>query len=272
MALPHTRSFVERAHRKPKPNPGWPGIVASIAPVLLLYACYTLVRWAVADRGPTLGLRHARAVLRFEDRIDIDVELRLQRFALPHEWLVKAANWYYVAGFLPVLVSCALLCAWRNPDAFHWWRHVFAISLLLALIGYATFPLTPPRLLPADAGFVDTLLRYGPRYYGDTSGASIFNGQGSLPSMVNLYAAMPSMHVAWSFVAGALFGSAWRSKRLAAVLAVLHGTGMAAAVTLTANHYVLDIVAGLAALGAAVIVTRSSWPVVGIASKRGQSA
>jgi hypothetical protein len=272
MALSQARSVVERAPRNPEPGPELPRIAISMAPVLALYVCYTLVRWAVADRGPVIGLRHAHELLHFEDRIDIDIELRLQRFALPHAWLIKAANWYYVAGFLPVLVSCAVLCAWRNAGAFHWWRQVFTISLLLALIGYATFPLTPPRMLPEGSGFVDTLLLYGPHYYGNASGSSIFNGHGSLPSLVNLYAAMPSMHVAWSFVAGALFGLAWRSKRLAAVLAALHAFGMATAVTLTANHYVLDIVVGLLVLTIAIAATRSSLPIVGRAPSREMNA
>jgi hypothetical protein len=263
MVLSQARPATERASRNPEPGPGLPRIAISMAPVLALYVCYTLVRWAAAKRGPVVGPRHAADLLRLERWLDIDFELRLQRIALPHAWVIKAANWYYVAGFLPVLVSCAVLCAWRNAGAFNWWRHVFTISLLLALIGYATFPLSPPRLLPVAEGFVDTLQVYGPHYYGNSHGESLFNAHGALPSLVNLYAAMPSMHVAWSFVAGVLFGLAWRSKRWAAVLAVVHSSCMAAAVVLTANHYVLDVLAGLLALGIAVMLTRSSLPIIG---------
>jgi hypothetical protein len=235
-----------------------------MAPVLGLYVLYTLVRFAVSKRGAVVGARHAAELLRLEGWLDIDFELRLQRFALPHSWLITAANWYYAAGFLPVLVACAILCAWRNPVAFRWWRHVFTISLLLALVGYAAFPLTPPRMLADKLGFVDTLLQYGPHYYGNESGSSIFNGGGSLPSLVNLYAAMPSMHVAWSFIAGALFGAAWRSRRLAIGLGVMHAFFMATAVVLTANHYVLDVLAGLLVLGIAIGLTKSSLPLVGL--------
>jgi membrane-associated phospholipid phosphatase len=74
---------------------------------------------------------------------------------------------------------------------------------------------------------------------------------------------MPSMHVAWSFVAGVLFGLAWRSKRWAAILAVVHSSCMAAAVVLTANHYVLDVLAGLLVLGISIGLTKSSVPMIG---------
>ena len=135
---------------------------------------------------------------------------------------------------------------------------------MIAFIGYATFPLSPPRLLPPSANFTDTLRLYGPHYYGNANGESIFNAYGALPSLVNEYAAMPSMHVAWSFVAGALFGSAFRSRHLAIALGSVHSFFMGTAVILTGNHYVLDVVAGLLALGVAMATTASSLPVIGL--------
>jgi hypothetical protein len=172
--------------------------------VAVLYVIYTAVRWLVADRGPKVGGEHARSLLEIEQKMGLDWELRVQQATVHHEWLVQAANNYYVYGFLPVLVFCTILGAWRAPAAFAWWRSVFAISLMLALVGFAAFPLTPPRLLPSSYGYVDTLLLYGPHYYGDATGSSLFNAYGSIPSVVNVYAAMPSMHIAWSIIAGAL--------------------------------------------------------------------
>src|SRR5215217_7528408 len=165
--------------------------------------------------------------------------------------LARAANWYYVAGFLPVLVLAAALAAWRAPAAFASLRRVFSVSLVLALVGFAVFPVAPPRLLGADRGFVDTLLAYGPRYYGDAHGSGVFNAGGRLPSLVNVYAAMPSMHVAWSAVAGALLAVAI-GRRWARALAVLHPAAMAFAVVVTGNHYVLDVLGGLLVLGLAI--------------------
>ncbi|MEA2597328.1 MAG: hypothetical protein QOF01_3797 [Thermomicrobiales bacterium] len=226
-------------------------IAAALSPVLLLYVLYTIVRWALTDRGPALGPRHASRLLHWETALGLDWERPVQAFGLRHDWLVRAANWYYVAGFLPVLVLAAALAAWRAPSAFASLRRVFSVSLILALVGFAAFPLAPPRLLPADHGFVDTLLHFGPRYYGDATGSSLFNLYGSIPSTVNVYAAMPSMHVAWSAVAGALLAVAI-GRRWARSLAVLHPAAMAFAVVVTGNHYVLDVVGGLFVLALAV--------------------
>jgi membrane-associated phospholipid phosphatase len=236
-------------------------VVAALSPVLLLYALYTFVRWALTDRGPSLGPRHADRLLAWETSLGLDWERPVQAFGLRHDWLVRAANWYYVAGFLPVLVLAAALAAWRAPVAFVSLRRVFSVSLILALVGFAVFPVSPPRLLGANRGFVDTLLAYGPRYYGDAHGSGVFNAGGRLPSLVNVYAAMPSMHVAWSALAGALLAVAI-GRRWAWLLAVVHPAAMAFAVVVTGNHYVLDVVGGVAVLGLAIAATasiRSPW-------------
>lgn len=232
-------------------------LLTGLAPVLLLYALYSTVRFMVAERGPDLGFVNARRLIDLEEQAGIAWERGVQSALLAHRWIVVGSNWYYVLGFLPVLIGCALLSAWRAGETFRHWRSIFSISLLIALAGYALFPLTPPRLLPDHFGFVDTLQRYGPRYYGDAGGDSLFNGYGSLPSMVNVYAAMPSMHVAWSVVAGVLLAAAFGNRRWAVVAAVLHPVLMGFAVIVTANHYLLDVVAGLLVLGLAMLIART---------------
>jgi hypothetical protein len=231
-------------------------LIVSLGPILVLYAVYSIVRYLVADRGPDLGLTNAVSLIDFEQRWGIDWEQGLQTASLPHHWFIRGANWYYVLGFLPMLVGGAIFGAWRAPAALMHWRLIFALSLLMAIVGYTLYPLTPPRLLPHGWGFVDTLTMYGPRYYGDHTGASLFNGFGALPNMVNVYAAMPSMHVAWSVIAGALIAASFHNRRCAVAIAILHPTLMAIAVIVTANHYLLDIVAGLAVLALAIGLTR----------------
>jgi hypothetical protein len=196
------------------------------------------------------------SLIRLESSLHLDWEYRLQHATLGHPWLVHVANYYYVFGFLPVLISCTILGAWRAPAAFAWWRSVFATSLLLALVGFAMFPLTPPRLLPPEYGFVDTLLVYGPHYYGDASGSSLFNAYGSIPSVVNVYAAMPSMHIAWSIIAGALVCAAFGLRWWTILLAVLHPMMMAYVVIVSGNHYVLDVVFGIFVLLVSVCLAR----------------
>jgi hypothetical protein len=238
-------------------RPGFGRILAGFAPVLALYILYTAVRWLVAGRGPRVGTEHALSLLRLESSLHLDWEYRLQQATLGHTWLVHLANYYYVFGFLPVLILCTVLGAWRAPTAFAWWRTVFAISLLLALVGFAIFPLTPPRLLPSQYGYLDTLLAYGPHYYGDSSGSSFFNAYGSIPSVVNVYAAMPSMHIAWSIIAGALLCAAFGMRRWTIPLAVLHPVLMAYVVIVSGNHYVLDVVFGIIVLVTSIFLARA---------------
>ena len=232
-------------------------IVAGFAPVLALYVLYTAVRWLVAGRGPRVGTEHAMSLLRLETSLHLDWEYRLQQATIGHTWLVHLANYYYVFGFLPVLIFCTIVGALRAPAAFAWWRTVFAISLLLALVGFAIFPLTPPRLLPPQYGYVDTLLNYGPHYYGDSSGSSLFNAYGSIPSVVNVYAAMPSMHIAWSIIAGALFCAAFGKRWWTIALAILHPLLMAYVVIVSGNHYVLDVVFGVIVLVTSIFLARA---------------
>lgn len=228
-------------------------IAVGMAPMLLLYVAYSVVRWLVRSRGPIDGIRNARDVLDLERRLGLDWERELQRVSLTHELLITGANWYYVAGFLPVILGLAALSAWRAPEAFRWWRRVFAVTLVMALVGFVLFPLAPPRMLPSSEGFVDTLVAYGPQYYGDHEGKSLFNGYGSFPSLVNVYAAMPSMHVAWSAIAGALLAASLPGRRLALVAGILHPLLMGVAVLVTANHYVLDVVIGVLVLGVGIL-------------------
>ena len=93
------------------------------------------------------------------------------------------------------------------------------------------FPVAPPRFMP---GFVDTMALYG------------FNVDGSAAGpLYNPYAAMPSLHVGWSLLAGiAMIAAArsWWLKAAGMALPVL----MTCAVIITGNHYLLDVIAGAA--------------------------
>jgi membrane-associated phospholipid phosphatase len=78
--------------------------------------------------------------------------------------------------------------------------------------------------------------------------------------LYNPYAAMPSLHVGWSLLAGgALLVSArhWWLKATGVALPVL----MTLTVLVTANHYLLDVLAGVAVALVALALAwwRSTW-------------
>jgi hypothetical protein len=230
--------------------------VGNLAPLLALYAIYTLLRWTVVGHATAAGHANADRVLGLERTLRIDWELWFQRQLAEHQAVTTFFNHYYVFAFFPVLFAAAFVTVVRNAEAFRFWRTVFAVSLGLALFGFALFPLAPPRLLNAAHGYVDTLMLYGPQYYGNEDGASLFNAYGSIPSLVNEYAAMPSMHVGWSAIAAIMVVRAFPGRRWIPVLAVSHVAIMQAAVVATGNHYVIDGAAGLLVVWLAYFVAR----------------
>jgi len=107
-------------------------------------------------------------------------------------------------------------------------------------------------------GFIDTMARYGhDGWWG--SAASAPKGLGSF---TNQFAAMPSLHVCWAIwcgVAVARYAQRVWIRRLAVAYPVL----VVLVVMSTANHYLVDAVAGLAVLligqGIARTAARLGW-------------
>jgi membrane-associated phospholipid phosphatase len=112
----------------------------------------------------------------------------------------------------------------------------------LGLIGYVLLPTAPPRLLP-ELGFVDTLARSG----------AVNHGSALVELVANPYAAMPSLHAADALILGVAL-SLLVENRAVKVLFVLYPVWVCFSLLATANHFWIDVVAGiaLAVVGAAV--------------------
>jgi hypothetical protein len=117
-------------------------------------------------------------------------------------------------------------------------RNGLTVATLLALVGYAVYPLMPPRMLSGYADVLAQTAGYG--WWQTAAGAP--RGAGGL---TNQLAAMPSMHVGWA-VWCALAASAMLRGRRGRALVWLYPLGSLAVVVATANHYVLDGVVGAA--------------------------
>jgi membrane-associated phospholipid phosphatase len=102
----------------------------------------------------------------------------------------------------------------------------------------------PPRLLPASYGFVDTLRTYGGLWSFDS---------GAMQKVSNQYAAMPSLHFAWSLWCTLVFLPAARRPWLRVVV-LGYPVLTLFAIVVTANHYWLDAAGGALALGIGVLV------------------
>jgi membrane-associated phospholipid phosphatase len=101
----------------------------------------------------------------------------------------------------------------------------------------------PPRLLPEEYGFVDTLAHYGGIWSFDS---------GAMQKVSNQYAAMPSLHFAWSTWCALVLVPTFRRRWLKA-LAIAYPVCTLFAIIVTGNHYWLDAAGGavILAIGAA---------------------
>ena len=200
-----------------------------VAGVLAAYFAYFAVRGAT-EGDVELAMEHAKLVQRFERGLGLFIEPQLQAAILSERWLVDLVNWVYVWGHWPVIAAVAIWLYRSSPKRYRLTRNAFLISGAIGLVIFTTFPVAPPRL--ADMGLVDTVVQ-----------RSNFYHVLQPPSLTNQFAAVPSLHFGWSLLIGiALF----RESRhpLGRAIGVLLPVAMLAAVVLTANHYLVDTVAG----------------------------
>ncbi|MFF5442826.1 phosphatase PAP2 family protein [Streptomyces achromogenes] len=211
--------------------------------ILLVYGCYSAGR--LLARGDVSGaVDHGLAILRIEKALHLNAEHPLNRLFTREAWLGVPADFWYAS--LHYLVTPAVLVWLFRARAPHYRaaRTWLLASTFIGLIGFTLLPTCPPRLLDAGHGFVDTMAQYSS--YGWWGGeASAPRGMGG---MTNQYAAMPSLHVGWALWCGVML---WRhgGTRLTKVLGVVYPLLTAIVVMGTANHYLLDAVAGVAVMG-----------------------
>jgi PAP2 superfamily protein len=224
-----------------------------LALVLLGYWTYTGVRNAVPDQV-NAAEQHADQLYRLEQWLSIDIELAVNQAIDRVTWLIVGMNYYYAVAHFVVTIGVLVWFYRRLPHHYRRARTVFLVTNASALVGFYFYPLAPPRLLP-ELGYIDTVVTHG------TWGSW---ASGDLAAASNQYAAMPSMHVAWSvFCAVAIFLFAQRL--WVRVLGLAHPLATLVVIVATGNHFVLDAAGGLAALAAGFAVP---WAVVAIRNRR----
>ena len=245
---PHFRYDNESYYRPvtgSRPARAW----REFAIVGLLYLAYGAVRNNFGGNRPE-ALRNAVRVLDFESALHLRVEHGLQSGMLGSVAVLVVANYFYATLHFVVTIGTLVYLYRRFPRQYPTARNAIVVTTLAALVGFAIFPLMPPRLLPSEFGFVDTLARY-PTLWSFDSGA--------MHRVSNQFAAMPSLHVAW-----AIWCAVWLSRNLsdprARALALAYPAATTFAIVITGNHYILDALAGgataMLGLGVAVASTR----------------
>jgi hypothetical protein len=203
-----------------------------------VYAVYLLVRRAVVDeRGRALAARNARKIVDLERTLGIHVEPRLQALLLRERRLVAVLNVAYVTLNVGLTVGWLIRLFRRRHPEFHRLRRAAVLTTLGAQPIFLFIPVAPPRTLDE---FVDTIE--------EVSGIDL--DRGLVAQLYDPIAAMPSIHVAYAVVTASGI-AATSDSGLVRALAPAYPPLVAAVVFATANHYVLDAVAGaaLAAVG-----------------------
>jgi PAP2 superfamily len=196
-----------------------------------VYALYLLVRRAVVnERGRAQAARNAGRIVALERRLGLHVEPRLQALLLPRRRLIAVLNVAYVTLNVGLTVGWLIRLFRRRDPAFHRLRRAAALTTLGAQPVFLLFPVAPPRTLEH---FVDTIE--------EVSGIDL--DRGLVAQLYDPIAAMPSIHVAYAVVTATGIVETSGSP-LARALAPAYPPLVAVVVFATANHYVLDAVAG----------------------------
>lgn len=202
------------------------------------YWFYEIVRSVSSDRGAT-AFENAGVLVRVERALGIFAELNVQVAVLSWQGLVDFLSLWYFWGHFPLIVVIATWAFARHRPDYLWARNAFFAAGAIALVVYVTFPVAPPRLVPA-AGFVDTLRNVFALQYEDSS-------------LVNQFAAVPSMHQGFALIIGVTMFRMLGGTR-GVLLMLLLPTLMFVSIVATGNHWFLDAALGalVAAIGMAV--------------------
>eukprot|EP01099_Mayorella_cantabrigiensis_P007875 TRINITY_DN7166_c0_g1_i1.p1 TRINITY_DN7166_c0_g1~~TRINITY_DN7166_c0_g1_i1.p1 ORF type:complete len:414 (-),score=64.28 TRINITY_DN7166_c0_g1_i1:55-1227(-) len=199
--------------------------------IVTVLRVYSIIRnfFGSSAVSPEYAFTNALQVISIEKFFGLFFEQELQRFILsqPQSLILFCNNYYSAMHFVSVVTTlCVLFLSTHDVSPpptkehphrrrdlrpyFYFWRNALLFSTCLGLLGYAVYPLMPPRLITDcdskygacqdNFTFVDTLEKIGfglGTILGDK--AVYINWKSKrMQAMGNFYAAMPSLHTAWA--------------------------------------------------------------------------
>ena len=187
-----------RHHRRRRPLRWWVEIGLTVA----FYVVYSAIRnqfgSALGDSVRDASFRNAERIIDIEQAMGLYVEEWIHNTFLAWDWFIVFWNVFYGTFHFAVTIGAMVLLFARHPERYTFMRSTLAATTGVALVGFAFFPLMPPRLLgtarpvwACEDGFdyTDTLV--------DPGGLWSFES-GTMETISNQYAAMPSLHIAWA--------------------------------------------------------------------------
>jgi membrane-associated phospholipid phosphatase len=223
---------------------GWTDFGLQLAIWFGFLFAYQVAR-GFADRNPAKAFWNGWRVLTFEQRTTHHlVELTAQRVVDSSHWLLTAAAWTYWNSEFTVVGVAILWVYLRRHEHFTRFRNTILLANVIGLGGYVLWPTAPPWFF-SSVGFQNTLDGMG----------TLNHGSGIVSLAANPYAAMPSLHAADALILSIVMVAAcrrWWAKALWAAWPVW----VWFCVIATANHFLLDVVAGIAVALASLLVVR----------------
>jgi hypothetical protein len=192
----------------------------------------------------SLAMANGQRVIDVERSLGIYWEQDVQHWVLNQSngfWLWLANNTYFNCQFT-ISFAFMLWVYFRRNHAFYFIRNSILFIDFIGLIGYFTLPTAPPRAFP---GFVDTL---------HTQPLNMQSG--IIKWFGNPYAAMPSLHSAYALTIGVTGVLVCRTVVMRLVWAIYPAL-VVFAITATANHFLLDAIAGACVAGFAFLLSLS---------------
>jgi len=233
-----------RRHRRP----AWRRLPLLLELVTLAaaYGAPSLVR-VVLTTTRSAAFSHAAQLYRVETSLHLNVEPWLNHLVAPHDLAALAVGYYY--GLLHFILTPLTLAwlYWCRPRAFARLRSALVLSTIGANVVFWTWPVAPPRF--AIGGLTDLLTSHNILDSANPHGVT---------GAANLYAALPSLHVCWATWCAVAVVTATRSRWRH--LAWLYPAATTFVVLASANHFVLDVIAGMAVTALGLVATRIPRP------------
>lgn len=201
------------------------------------YFSYLAVRH-LTDGNPGQAMLNGLRVISLEQDVTHHLyEVTVERIVDSYSWLLTATAWTYWNSEFTVIGLSLLWVYLRRHEAFIRFRNTILLANLIGLLGFWLMPTAPPWMFPGK-GFVD----------------GVNHSSALLQSLGNSYAAMPSLHAADALIVGFFLVTTCRTIWAKALWA-LWPVWVWFCVIATANHYLLDVLAGIFVAVAALLAT-----------------
>src|SRR3954467_13392971 len=213
-------------------------VVRQVLLFALAYYGYRVVRGTVDDPvGAAVAFEHSREVIHFEQSLGIFVEPTIQGWVASNTVLIDVASWLYLNAQFTVTMACLVYIYLRHNASFYFVRNMFAVAMWTANVGFMLFPAAPPRFFP-EWGFQDSVANL----------THVGHDSVTVNSLVNQYAAIPSMHVAFALMIAVPLARLSKH-RPTRVFWTVYPLLVVFVIISTANHFVTDAVLGAATDG-----------------------